>query len=306
MGAYLDLTRETGQNHFITSVVDEAPALMGIGRLEQLGCVGKMIDVGPKGYVSAEDLREAITPRTAVVSLSWANALTGVVQPVEDLAQVCEDRGIFLHLDASHVMGRLVVDVGECAADFVSFSGDLMHGPKGIGGLWMKAGRHLSPFIVGGADQGGQRAGALPVPLVMGLAQAARESVDRIDHVCTETVRLRDRWETEVKRLMPEAQTCFQGAERLPHVSCICFPGVSNEALLYYLNQRGVFASIGGGALQQIALLLTAKGFDEEMAQCAVSFSLSYETTDADIDYALSALDESLHQLRRLSKACWE
>ncbi|MCB1136430.1 MAG: aminotransferase class V-fold PLP-dependent enzyme, partial [Chlamydiia bacterium] len=261
---------------------------------------------GAKGYVSVEDVLEAITPRTALVSLCAANALTGVINPCSAIAELCEERGIYLHFEISQLIGRSHIDVEELGAELISFGGEHLHGPKGTGLLWMKRGTELSPFIVGGSDQGGRRAGTLNNPGLAGLAEAARLAMDNLDHVCLETARLRDKFETEVLRIFPKAQVCFKDLERTPTTSCIAFPGIANEALLYYLNKRGVYACIGGGGQQQIALVLKAAGFDEEVANCALSFSLSGETTEAEIDEALAALDESVHQLQRLSNECYE
>jgi cysteine desulfurase len=304
MGCYHDLTRDTGQNHFITSNSDEAPVIMGIGRLEQLGCVGRMVEVGEKGFLSADDIAGAITPRTALVSLSWANAMTGVIQPVEEIAAVCQDRGIFFHLEASQVLGRHYIDLQEAGADFISFSGEVIHGPKGTGGLWIRHGMELSPFIVGGADQMGRRAGTLNAPGLAGLAQAAREVLDNLDQVSMEGARLRDLFEERILATIPDTQVFFKQLERVPTTSCIAFPGVVNEALLYSLNELGVYASIGGGGFQQIALILEGCGVDPTLAQTAVSFTMSRETSEAEVEEAVKRIEEAVTKLRKLSQAC--
>ena len=128
---------------------------MAVGRLEQLGCVGKMIPATAAGYVNVEDLADSITPRTALVSLSWANGLTGVIQPLAGIAALCKQRGILLHVDATHILGKLLYDLEEVGADFISFNGDQIHAPKGTGGLYIKQGIKCSPLIAGGSEQGG-------------------------------------------------------------------------------------------------------------------------------------------------------
>lgn len=299
---YKDVTVQSGKNQFLTSILDEAPAIMAVGRLEQLGCVGKMIPASAKGYVTVESLAETISPRTALVSLSWANGLTGVIQPLKEIADLCKQRGIFLHVDATHILGKLFYELEEVSADFISFNGDQLHAPKGTGGLYIRYGVKCSPLISGGSDQGGLRGAAVNMPGLVSLACAAKEAIECRDLVCTEVARLRDKLEQGVVEAYPKAMVCFQEQERLPHCSTIIFPGILNESLLYALNRRGVYASIGGGSFQQLGLLLEACGIDAKLAQCAVAFSLSRYTTDEEIDSALEAIKECTQNLSKISQ----
>ncbi len=197
---YYDVTRSTGKNHYVTAAIDEAPSILAVGRLEQMGCVGKMAAVSTGGYVTAQAIADAITPRTALVSLSWANGLTGVINPVSEIAALCQERGILLHLDATHVLGKLYYNLEEVGASFITFNGDNLHAPKGTGGLWIKEGVRLSPMLLGGAQQGGYRAGDLNVPGLVSLGVACREALESRDLVCTEIARLRSRLETGIKK----------------------------------------------------------------------------------------------------------
>lgn len=299
---YRDVTLSTGKNQFLTSKIDEASAMMAIGRLEPFGCVGKMIEVSPQGFVTAQALADCLSPRTALVSLSWANGLTGVIQPLGEIAALCQQRGIRLHVDATHVLGKLFYELEEIGADFITFNGDQFHAPKGTGGLYVKAGIHCSPFIFGSADQGGMRAGGLNVPSLAGLACAAQEALDSRDLLCTEIARLRNQLEQGVLKGFPGAQICFKEQERLPHCTTILFPGIANEALLFALNRRGLCASIGGGNFQQLGLLLAACGIAENLAHSAVAFSLSRYTSEEEIDRAIPMIVESAQTLNRLSE----
>lgn len=298
---YFDVTRTTGKNQFITSQIDEAPTILCIGRLEQMGCVGKMVQPDKNGKVTAEAIAETISPRTAMVSLSWANGMTGVIQPVAEIASLCKERGIRLHLDATHVLGKLFYNLEDIEADFISFNGDHLHAPKGTGGLYVKEGVACSPFIVGGLEQAGQRAGSYSVGGLASLGCAAKEAIEARDYICTEIARLRDKLEQGILTSYPEAVLFFGNQERLPHCTVIGFPGIVNEALLYALNRKQLFASIGGGCFQQIALLLTASGISEPLAQSAVHFSLSRETTEEEIDRAIEIIVDTAKKLRKLS-----
>lgn len=301
LSTYIDVTDPTGRNHFITSNIDEAAALMSMARLEQLGAVGKTVLANHQGQITAENVAETFTPRTALVSLSWANGLTGVVNPVAEIAKICKDRGVALHVDASHILGKLFYDLEEVQPSFISFSGDHLHAPKGTGGLYIKDGVKCSPFIVGGLDQAGHRAGNLNVPAFVALGYAAAEAEDARDFVCTEIARLRNQLEEGLVSSIPDVQAFFRDQERVPHITALAFPGIPNELLLYALNRKNVFASMGGGNFQQIGLVLAASGVDKQLANSSLSFSLSRETTEDEIERAVSIITDTVKRLRKLS-----
>lgn len=301
LSTYFDVTVHTGKNQFITSTIDEASQIMAIGRLEQLSCVGKMVPADKHGRVTAQAIAETMNPRTALVSLSWANALTGVINPIEEIAAICKERGVRLHLDASQVMGKIFYEWEDVPAQFVTVSGDSIHAPSGTGALFIRGDTKCSPFILGGVEQGGHRAGSYSVAGLVALGQAAREAIDTRDLMCTEVARLRAKLENGIASLLPDSVAFFRDQERLPHCTAIGFPGVSNEALLYLLSRKGVYASIGGGSCQQIGLVLIASGIEESLAHSAISFSLSRETTEDDIDRAIEIIVDCVCRLRKIS-----
>jgi cysteine desulfurase len=305
LSSYFDITRHTGKNHFILSKIDEAPALMSMSRLEQLDCVGKMVSPNDKGQITVDAIADAMTPRTALVSLEWANGMTGVIHPVQEIAQLCRERGARIHLDATHVLGRVYFDLQELGADFITFNGDNLHAPKGTGGLYIKDKVVCSPFITGGMEQGGQRAGSINIPALAGLGCASKQMLEARDFVCTEVARLRDKLEKGVSAGFPRAHPLFKESERLPHVSAMAFPGIANEALLFALNRKGIFASIGGGSYQQIGLILAASGIDEKLAHTAIHFSLSRETTEEEIDKAIEIIVDTAKRMAKVS-SLWE
>lgn len=301
--AFYDITLSTGRNHFITSTINEAPAIMAIGRLEKQSCVGKMVEINAHGQVSASHIAEAVTPRTAVVSLDWANGLTGVINPVAEISTLCQERGIALHLDATHVLGKLFFELDDVGASYITFNGDHLHAPKGTGGLWIKENVKCAPLILGGIEQAGLRAGSFNIPGLVALGYAANELLEARDFVCTEVARLRNRLEEGIQEGFPDACIFHKDVERLPNVTAIGFPGISNEALLYALNRKNVFASIGGGSSQQIALLLTAAKVPDILANTALSFSLSRFTTEEEIERAIEQIVDTAQKLRTLSGA---
>lgn len=301
--AYREMTLQTGKNQFLTSACAEAPSIMAMERLDPLGCISKLIDVDTNGNITAETLAGAISPRTALVSISWANGLTGVIQPLQPIAELCKQRGILLHIDATHVLGKLFCENEEIQAQYISFNGDHLHAPKGTGGLLIKQGVKCPPFIAGGSDQGGLRAGPMNVPSLAALAAAAHEAIDSRDYVCTEIARLRNKLESGIVQGYPEAKILFGDQERIPTCACIAFPGIVNEALLYALNKKNVYASIGGGNLQQLTLMLAAIGVDPSLAQSAVSFSLSRYTTEEEIDRAIEIITEAALSLLKITES---
>lgn len=301
MSTYHEITRKKGKNQFVTASIDEAPAIMTMERLKNMGCVGKMADINDRGQVTAEALGDVITPRTAMVSLSWGNGLTGVTHPVQEIASLCQERGILFHLDATHVLGKLYFDLSDIGADMISFNGDHLHAPQGTGGLWIQNGVPCSPLILGGREQAGLRAGTVNIPGLVGLGVAAKEALECRDLLCTEVARLRNKLEAGIVEKFPEAVCFFQEQERLPHCTTIGFPHVANEALLFLLNRRGVYASIGGGTFQQVNLMLMAAGVDESLAQSSLSFGLSRETTEEEIDRAIDLIVESAEFLSQAS-----
>lgn len=297
------ITLDSGKNQFLASEIDEAPALMAMGRLEKANCVGKLIPPNKDCTITQDAVADHITPRTAMLSLSWANGLTGVVNPVSHISHLCKERGILFHLDATHVLGKLMFELGDIGADFITWTGEPLHAPQGTGALYVKAGVPFEPLLVGGLEQGGNRAGAFSVAGLAALAEASDELLEARDYLCTETARLRNRFEQGVMDAVTDAKALFTEQQRVPHISAITFPGVINEALLYALNRRGLCASIGGGSFQQIGLILKSCGVDELTAHSAVSFSLSRETTDDQVEKAISIVAETVSDLRRYSSA---
>jgi len=298
---YWDVAQQTGRNHFVAASIDEAPALMAIGRLEMQGCACKLVQPDSSGRITKEAVADALSPRTALVSLSWANGLTGVIHPVGEIATLCEERGILLHLEATHVLGKLYYNLEDVGASYITFNGDNLHAPKGTGGIYYKAGSPLSSLIPGGIEQAGKRAGNFSVAALAGLAESCREAVECRDLLAMETARLRDKLEEGVLQGVPDARIFYRDVERLPNVTAIGFPGVSSEALLYYLSKKGVLASIGGGSYQQIGLLLEAAGVERGLAGSAVSFSLSRETTEEEVERAAGVIVEAAKELQKVS-----
>ncbi len=287
---YFDHIRETGKNHLITSNMEELPCMMALKRLEELGCSGKILAVNTQGQLTKEALEEVLRPRTSLVSLSWANGLTGVIHPIADLAAAAQAKDVKVHVDASYVIGKLFFRFEDLPIDFLTFDGSLIHAPQGTAGLLVKEKTHLSPPF-------SSLIGAPAGPLAA-LTQALEKNLQLFDHVCLETARLRDKLEQGI----PEAEVLFSQVERLPNCTALAFPGVESDALLFMLHRKGVAASMGGGRCQRLSHILHACGMDDRIARCALSFSLSYETTEEEIDHAVKIIVDCAQKLKGLSK----
>lgn len=293
---YFDVTLPTGKNHYIVGKVDEAPALMATHRLEQAGCLGTMI------IPSVKNVIEALTPRTALVSLSWGNGLTGQLQPVQEIAKILQDRGVKFHLEASHVMGKIWFDPKEIGADYISFGGDLIHGLKSSGALWVKNKDKVPRLLMGGIEQNGYRGAPLDTASLVALGESAKEARENLDYVATEVARLRGKFERLLIKALPDIIIHFREQERLPHISCISFPGCPSEPLLYLLNKEELYATMGGGQLQQIGYVLSALDVPEKDSLTALSFSFSRESTDQDVEEAVERITRTVNALKKASK----
>ena len=291
---YLETVKETGKNHFLISPLEEAPSILSLNRLETLGCFGKMLSLNSSGHIETETLKAAISPKTSLVSLSWANGLTGVIQPLHELMTICQEKEVLLHVDVSTVIGKLFFRFQDLTCDFMTFDGEKIHAPKGVGGIFVK---EKTPF-----SSVTSHAPHHNTPALFSLRATLETLEEQFDVTCIETARLRDKLEKTLQEHLPDTVIFFQDVDRLPHVTALGFPGVYHEALLFLLHRRGVYASMGGGFSQKLSHLLKACGIPEPLASCALSFSLSHETTEADIDYALDVIISSVKKL----KACGE
>ena len=291
--AYAQFLRESGKTHILSTHVEEAPILLSLKKMEKLGCTGKLTAVSSRGQLTAELLEEAIRPRTGLVSLSWANGLTGVIHPLQDIAEVCKQKRVLLHVDASYILGRQFFRFQDLHVDFLTFDGAFFHAMKGAAAAITKPKSLMPPMMMGHSSDN--------VAGIVCLAEALEHAIEQFEHVCMETARLRDKLQEGLVQGGIGAHVFYKDSERLPNTSAIAFPGVSNESLLYRLNALGIYATMGGGHFQKLSHLLVSSGIEESLAHSALSFSLSYETTEAEIDYVVDAIIRSVTDLKTLS-----
>lgn len=298
----MDEVPKSGKNHFLTTPLEDASFFMGIERLNSLNIQKKIASLNEKGILTPENLERMLTPRTALLSLSWANSLTGLIHPIPELAELCKEKGVLIHVDVSDVLGKRYFRFEDLPIDFLTFDGDRFHAPKGTGGLLIRHPKKLKALIPDGIHQEGLRGGTLNLPGLIGLGIAFEELEDHFDHLCTETTRLRQQFEESIEQALPEAVILFRSSERLPHVTTIAFPGIASELLAFHLAKQQIFVSFGGGRHQRLNALLKGAGIATDLAECALSFSLGRTTTEEEIQKASGIIADAAAKCRTFSK----
>ena len=236
------------RNHIITSRIEHPSVLAACGWLERQGFDVTYLEVDGRGAVSPDDLARHITNRTCLVSIMFANNETGSIQPVRELAALARASGVPFHTDAVQAAGKVPVDIEAIGADFLTLSGHKIHGPKGIGVVYVRKGAVLVPLIHGGKQEGGLRAGTENTAAIAGLGTAAQLAIRNLPRMA-KVSRLRDSLEQGIREIMPEARLNGAKGDRLPNTINMTLPGLRGESLVLALDQKGVSLS-SGSALQ--------------------------------------------------------
>lgn len=291
--------RANGGGHVVTSAIEHPAVLRACGFLEKRGFQVTFLEVDGDGLVNAGRLRRAMTPETFLVSVMMANNEVGTVQPVKELCAVAHEGGALFHTDAVQAAGRIAIDVGDLDADLLSLSAHKFHGPKGIGALYVKPGTKLESLVHGGGQESGRRAGTENVAACVAMGAAA-ELTHRSLKEAEAVGRLRDRLEEGVRRLVPGARLNGHREQRLCNVLNLTLPGLRGESVVVAMDQRGVALSSGSACKSgspEPTHVLMAMGRSAAEAHCAVRFSLCHETTEEDVEAALAALADVLHEM---------
>jgi cysteine desulfurase len=293
------------KRHIVTSRV-EHPAIKNLFEtLAKKGYRATFVPVDREGRLDLDYLYDSLTDDTAVVSLMWANNETGVIFPIEDIAQKVKERGIVFHSDAVQVAGKIPIDVGRTRVDMLSLSGHKIHAPKGIGVLYLRKGTRFSPFMIGGHQEKGRRGGTENTAAIIGLGKAAelaKKHLDAGSYRCVDE--LRDRLECELIKRIPNTLVNGDRANRLPNTTSLAFEYVEGESILLMLNEHGICASSGSactsGSLEP-SHVLRAMGVPFTAAHGSIRFSLSRYTTGPEIDLVLEKLPPIIARLREMS-----
>ena len=304
-GVYFDTLRFGEKNHIITTQV-EHPAILSTCRfLESLGVEVTYLPVGENGTLNPKEVEAAITDKTALVSVMWANNETGIVFPIEEIGAICKKRNVLFHTDAVQAIGKLPVDVQKAQVDFLSFSGHKFHAPKGIGGLYIRKGVKLTPLFHGGEHMGGRRSGTLNVPSIVAMGEAMRQASLHLDFERNNVRLLRDKLEDALLTI-PDVFVVGERSLRVPNTILVSIRGVEGEAMLWDLNKYGIACSTGSACASEdleANPVMSAIGADKELAHTAIRISLSRFTTAEEIDYTIEIFKKSIERLRSISSS---
>lgn len=289
------------RRHIITSAVEHSSVLSCCRALEREGARVTVLPVDREGLLKMADWENAITDDTALVSLMWANNETGVLFPVERIAELCRARGVLFHCDAVQAVGKLPVEVRRLPVDYLTLSGHKFHGPKGVGALFVRRGAPFTPLIHGGHQERGRRGGTENVALIVGLGAAAELTRKGVAAYSAKVRPLRDALEQGILSAIPDTELNGHREERLPNTTNITFRGVESEALLLLLDQAGVCASSGSACLadsDEPSHVVRAMKPESAASRQMVRLSIGLETTRSDITAAVAAIQQAVQNLR--------
>lgn len=298
------LKAQSGRNQIITTAVEHPAILTLCDYLEKEGVVVHRLGVDKKGRLDLDEYRSLLSPRTAIVSVMWANNETGTIFPVETMAEMARSVGAMFHTDAVQAVGKIAIDLKSTKIDMLSLSGHKLHAPKGVGVLYLRRNTRFRPLLRGGHQERGRRSGTENSASIVGLGVAAKQALEHMAYENTEVKRLRDRLEAGILPRVPRSFVTGDPANRLPNTANIAFEFVEGEAILMLLNRQGIAASSGSactsGSLEP-SHVMRAMGIPYTAAHGTIRFTLSRYTTEAEIDRVIEAVPPIIAQLRKLS-----
>ncbi|MED5546849.1 MAG: cysteine desulfurase NifS [Pseudomonadota bacterium] len=299
------LETQKGRDEVITSAVEHPAVLSLVAHLEKTGQARvHIIPVDAKGRLDMEAYRKALGPRTAIVSIMWANNETGTIFPVAKLAEMAHEAGALFHTDAVQAVGKIPMDLKATEIDMLSLSGHKLHGPKGVGALYVRKGVRLRPLVRGGHQERGRRAGTENAPGIIGLGRAAELAGEYMAEEQTRVAALRDRLEEGLLGAISHSFATGDVENRLPNTANVAFEYIEGEAILLLMNREGIAASSGSactsGSLEP-SHVLRAMNVPYTAAHGAIRFSFSRENTQADVDRVLEVMPQIIARLRDMS-----
>src|SRR5271156_4255175 len=306
--------RADAGDHVITSTIEHHAVLNACKHLATKGCEVTHVPVDGRGLVDPADVKRAIRPNTKLITIMLANNETGVVQPVAEIGKIAAEADIYFHTDAVQAAGKVPIDVDKIGCALLAISGHKLHGPQGVGALYVRKGTQLEPMLYGGSHERSRRAGTENVPGIVGLGKAAElamAGLKRGDD--TKMAAARDRLEKELLEIEATglngagsngAALNGEPAPRVPNTTNIYFDGIEGEALVIALDLKGLAVSTGAacssGAIEPSHVLL-AMGLSRDRAKASIRFSLGRQNSAEDIEFALATVPETVSRLRELS-----
>jgi cysteine desulfurase len=292
------------KHKIITTRVEHLAVLAVCRELENHGYTIVELGVDRQGQLDLSQLEEQIDDDTALVSIMYANNETGTIFPIDKIAQLVISRNVVFHTDAVQAVGKLPLNMAKSNIDLLSLSGHKLHGPKGIGALYIRKGTRISPFMLGGHHEAGRRAGTENVPGIIGLGKACELAANYLQEENNRVKYLRDKLENSILEKCPDSMLNGDKQNRLPNTTNISFEYIEGEAILLRLDKYGICASSGSactsGSLEP-SHVLRAMGVPFTAAHGSIRFSLSRYNTEEEIDYTIEKMPEIINNLRQLS-----
>jgi cysteine desulfurase len=292
-------------DHIITSSIEHHAVLFACKHWQETGVEVTYLPVDGRGLVDPDDVRRAIRPNTKLISIMMANNETGVIQPVEEVGKIAAEAEVLFHTDAVQAVGKIPVDVNRIGCHALSLSGHKLHGPQGVGALYVRKGTRIQPLFYGGRHERSRRAGTENVPGIVGLGKAAELAMQGFaDGTDIKMAALRDELERRILNAVDEAGINGEGAPRVPNTTNIYFHHIEGEAMVIALDLKGLAISTGAacasGAIEP-SHVLTAMGMRGDRARGSIRFSLGKQNTAQDINCALTLVPPVVGRLRALS-----
>lgn len=290
--------------HVITTSIEHHAVLNAAKALEKRGVRVTYVRVGSSGVVDPQDVERAIRPDTVLISVMHANNELGTLQPIEEIGRIARENDIYFHTDAVQSVGKIPVDVEKLGVDLLSLSAHKLHGPKGVGALYIRKGTILKPLLYGGHHERDRRPGTENVPGIFGLGKAAELALGHMSEEATRLAALRDHLEEGILRNIPLVTVNGDRARRLPTTTNISFDYIEGEGFVIAMDLKGIACSTGAacssGSLEP-SHVMSAVGKTPEQARSSIRFSLGRFNTPEDIDHALDILPDVVEHLRAVS-----
>src|SRR6266699_600893 len=290
--------------HVVTSAVEHSAVLHPCQDLEKRGCAVVFLGVDRDGNVDLAELEAAIRPETAIVSVMWANNETGVLFPVEKIAEICREKGVLFHTDAVQAAGKISICLRDTAINFLSLSAHKFYGPKGVGALYVNRRTRFHPLIAGGGQEDGRRGGTENVAAIAGLGKAAERAIEYLSEEKAPVRSMRDRFEKAILETVSGASVNGAGAARVPNTSSFSFEGIESPAALLLLDRYRICCSAGSACRtgsQEASHVLRAMNPSGDGARRSLRFSFGRFDTDAQIDRVVEVVPKVIEKLRQMA-----
>ncbi len=291
-------------NHIITSQIEHFSVLNPLKSLEKSGFTVTYLPVDKYGMVNPDDVKNAITPTTVMVSIMYANGEIGTIEPMKEIVAVAREKGVFSHTDAVAAAGNVPIDVSDVHVDALSMSANQFNGPPGIGALYLREGVRILPFMEGGVQEGGRRAGTENIIGIVGMGKAAELAKLEMPQRLNKVQGLRNQLRDGILKNINHVYVNGHPTNRLPGNLSLCIEYIEGESVLLFLDMQGIAISSGSACTSRslkASHVIMATGVDAALAQGTVLFSMGINNSDADVEYVLEKLPPIVERLRQMS-----